>query len=46
MTDAVGKIGFSYSTDLMKQTKTCYSGGGVGGLVGEGEMAVFCKIHV
>ena len=37
MADPVGKIGFNYSTDLMKQTKTCYSGGGV---------AVFCKIHV
>ena len=37
MTDPVGKIGFNYNTDLMKQTKTCYSGGG---------MAVFCKIHV
>ena len=29
MTDPVGKIGFNYSTDLMKQTKTRYSGGGV-----------------
>ena len=29
MTDPVGKIRFNYSTDLMKQTKTCYSGGGV-----------------
>ena len=37
MTDPVGKIGINYSTDLMKQTKTCYSGEGV---------AVFCKIHV
>ena len=26
MTDPVGKIGFNYSTDLMKHTKTCYSG--------------------
>ena len=36
MTDPMGKIGFNYSTDLMKHIKTCYSGGGV---------AVFCKIH-
>ena len=32
MTDPIGKIGFNYSTDLMKQTKTCYSGGGEGWL--------------
>ena len=37
MADPIGKIGINLSTDLMRQTKTCYSGKGV---------AVFCKIHV